>query len=229
MKTCSKCNETKPLSCFYERIKGSGLYASHCKDCRAKYLQLRYQEKRKDKDWVDKQVNAYKVWYDKKKQDKNWVDAHSQKTSARWKEMMEDHSYAEWYRDYSRRIKKKDYINGRRADPEKAKVSSVGYRGRYPEKAKARYYANNHLETISGLVGHHWSYNKDHYFDVIHLSPEDHYKAHRHMIYDQSEFKYRIKDTGFLLATRSDHERYLGLLNINITHTSWESKTLRSY
>lgn len=81
------------------------------------------------------------------------------------------------------------------------------YRDRYPEKVAAK----NHSATISapnGLEKHHWSYNKEHYKDVIFLANRNHNNAHRHMIYDQERLMYRTQ-SGVLLDTQKSHKDYI--------------------
>jgi hypothetical protein len=56
---------------------------------------------------------------------------------------------------------------------------------------------------------HHWSYNKNHHTDVIQLSPMEHRKAHRFLVYDQEHFQYRRCDTMELLDTRERHEAFI--------------------
>ena len=66
------------------------------------------------------------------------------------------------------------------------------YKAKYPEKIKAR----NATELISCDKGnnlHHWSYNKEHYRDVIELSTKEHYKIHRFIKYDKKTLMYKTK------------------------------------
>ena len=54
---------------------------------------------------------------------------------------------------------------------------------------------------------HHWSYNDEHFKDVIELNVKDHAMVHRHIIYDQERMMYRDLD-GVLLDTRERHIEY---------------------
>jgi hypothetical protein len=56
---------------------------------------------------------------------------------------------------------------------------------------------------------HHWSYNKPHHRDCVQLSPEQHRKAHRFLVYDQEHLMYRRSDTLELLDTRERHEAFI--------------------
>lgn len=80
------------------------------------------------------------------------------------------------------------------------------YKDRYPEKNNAKN-ASQRLETPKGKQKHHWSYNEEHYKDVIFLSLADHNKLHRYMIYDQERYMYRDLD-GVLLDTKEKHIAY---------------------
>ena len=55
---------------------------------------------------------------------------------------------------------------------------------------------------------HHWSYQKNHAKDMIDMTPKDHAKAHRFLVYDQERMMYRNLD-GVLLDTRERHETYI--------------------
>jgi len=100
-----------------------------------------------------------------------------------------------------------NYLEKHKPSPEVKKISMDKYYKRYPEKYAAKC-ASGHLPTIEGVEKHHWSYNKDHYRDVIHVTDEDHSTAHRFIIYDQERMMYR-KLTGELLDTRISHEEYI--------------------
>ncbi len=83
-------------------------------------------------------------------------------------------------------------------------------RKRTPERTKA----HNALRTRRkpGVHLHHWSYLPEHHTDVIELSPKDHRRAHRFMVYDAERLQYRRCDTMELLDTRERHEAYLKLI-----------------
>jgi hypothetical protein len=56
---------------------------------------------------------------------------------------------------------------------------------------------------------HHWSYNEEHFKDVIWLTKKEHMKGHRFIIYDQERKMYRRIDTNELLDTKEKHERWI--------------------
>lgn len=77
----------------------------------------------------------------------------------------------------------------------------------FPEKIKAQS-AAQHLPRSKGYELHHWSYNPEHYKDVIELSISDHRRAHRSLIYDQERMMFRTTDL-ILLDSRLAHVQYL--------------------
>jgi len=63
---------------------------------------------------------------------------------------------------------------------------------KYPEKYKAKNKSQRLKREVKGNHLHHWSYNEEHYKDVIELSVADHNTIHRHIIYDQERMMYRV-------------------------------------
>ena len=80
------------------------------------------------------------------------------------------------------------------------------HREKYPEKYAARS-ASQHIECEIGCHKHHWSYNQEHYMDVIEITSTNHATIHRHMIYDQERMMYRTTN-GILLDTKESHIEY---------------------
>lgn len=89
---------------------------------------------------------------------------------------------------------------------EQKKIIMGKYSHRYPEKIKAASYSGS-IIAPEGKQKHHWSYNEEHYKDVIFLTLEEHSKLHRYMIYDQERCMYRDLD-GILLDTKEKHIAY---------------------
>lgn len=83
------------------------------------------------------------------------------------------------------------------------------HKNKYPEKFKARSASSSMKASEKGNHLHHWSYNEEHYKDVIELSPKHHAKAHRFIVYDQERMMYRRFDTNILLDTREAHEGFI--------------------
>lgn len=97
------------------------------------------------------------------------------------------------------------YIGTGKANAE----SNIRWEIKYPEKKEAASYSAHIKPPQQGLEKHHWSYNEEHYKDVIWLSKKYHMKAHRFIKYDQEFKMYRAKDTGELLDTKNKHDKYI--------------------
>lgn len=80
---------------------------------------------------------------------------------------------------------------------------------KYPEKEAAKNLSTTLERPFIGAEKHHWSYNEEHYKDVIWLPKKYHMKAHRFIVYDQKEKKYRRFDTNELLETRQMHGDFI--------------------
>lgn len=76
----------------------------------------------------------------------------------------------------------------------------------YPEKDKARI-ASQRLPNTDGKENHHWSYNEEHYKDVIPLTTSEHRRVHARMVYDQERKMYRGLN-GILIDSREVAENY---------------------
>jgi len=86
------------------------------------------------------------------------------------------------------------------------------YRNLYPEKYHAQTICQR-MERKSELL-HHWSYNKEHIKDIIHLTNSEHRLLHCHMIYDQERMMYRDAKNGVLLDTKQSHIDLLKYIKI---------------
>lgn len=89
-----------------------------------------------------------------------------------------------------------------------SKQRIINYNLLYPEKAKAQSVSYK-IKSQENLEKHHWSYNEEHYLDVIFLSKKEHMKAHRFIIYDRERFMYRRYDTNELLDTKERHNDFI--------------------
>tara|TARA_R110002110_G_scaffold397849_1_gene613214 strand:- start:72 stop:611 length:540 start_codon:yes stop_codon:yes gene_type:complete len=99
------------------------------------------------------------------------------------------------------------YVNKKRSAAAQ-KISMNGYRKKYPEKYKAKNKSQRIKRKNPSNHNHHWSYNEEHWMDVIELSVKDHNTIHRYMKYDQEFFMYRTVE-GLLLDTRLQHEGFI--------------------
>jgi hypothetical protein len=79
----------------------------------------------------------------------------------------------------------------------------------YPEKKRASSMSGKIKSPQPGLEKHHWSYNEEHYKDLIFLTKKHHMKAHRFIVYDQERMMYRMYDTNELLDTKEKHESFI--------------------
>ena len=123
-------------------------------------------------------------------------------------------SNPEWVEKEKKRAREKyhrlGYKDKHKPSPENEKIAMQNHRNRYPEKYKARN-KSQILPRKKGNQLHHWSYNEEHYKDVIELSVSDHALLHRHIIYDQERMMYRNTD-GILLDTKESHIELLNTL-----------------
>lgn len=119
----------------------------------------------------------------------------------------------EWVEREKERAREKyhrlEYKEKHKPTSERSKERRILYRKKYPEKDAAKRAVNKYFKTPIGFQFHHWSYNKEHYKDVISLTIKDHQKAHRFIIYDQEQMMYRRHDTNELLDTREKHESFI--------------------
>lgn len=124
----------------------------------------------------------------------------------------------EWHEKEKERQREKyhrlNYKEKHKPAPDKKFEMVKKYREKYPEKYKAKN-ASQRLPCENGNHLHHWSYNQEHWKDVIELTTEEHYTLHRHITYDQERMMYRNTD-GILLDTKQSHIDLLQKLKSNI-------------
>lgn len=129
-------------------------------------------------------------------------------------------SKADSVKDYTRKISDVDWKEQERTRG-REKYHRLGYvnsfkpysvtkshREKFPEKYKATSTAQRVPLEFDGAHRHHWSYNKEHWKDIIQLDHKAHAKAHRFLIYDQERMMYRTTD-GILLDTKEIHLAYI--------------------
>lgn len=95
------------------------------------------------------------------------------------------------------------------------KKSTENYQNKYPEKRKANI-SSQRIPCEKGFHKHHWSYNEEHYKDIIILSDKEHLKAHRFLIYDQEFKMYRRYDNNELLSSKNLHNEFINWCIKNI-------------
>lgn len=121
--------------------------------------------------------------------------------------------YPGWVQKERKRGREKYYrLNYKEMKPsgQQKKISQSRYIRKYPEKRKATN-MSQHIKRKKGYQIHHWSYNTEHYKDVLQLPLCEHVKAHRYMIYDQERMMYRTVE-GILLDTKKSHTKYIDSL-----------------
>lgn len=131
--------------------------------------------------------NDSHIIYKKKIINPNWLDKERQRN-----------------RDKYHRL---NYRELQKQSPEYKREVMKRYKEKYPEKILAKN-ASNHIKAPNGLEKHHWSYNKEHYRDILFLTTINHNIAHRYIIYDQERMMYRSLD-GILLDSRELHDKYI--------------------
>lgn len=119
----------------------------------------------------------------------------------------------EWVEKEKERNRKKyhrlGYKDLHKPTPDAKREINRRYTEKFPEKKSAKIASQHMAPTVDGNHLHHWSYNKEHWKDVIELSEKDHNFIHRFMSYDQERMMYRRVDTGELLDSRQKHEMFI--------------------
>jgi hypothetical protein len=122
------------------------------------------------------------------------------------------------------------YKDKHKPTPEKKKEAMNNYRKKYPEKYLAKNSSHKIIKINKSNHLHHWSYNTEHYKDVIELSMKDHNTAHRFIIYDQERMMYRRIDTLELLDTKEKHYDFIKEKITKTNKTKWTNeKHLKNY
>jgi len=116
----------------------------------------------------------------------------------------------EWHEKERARGREKYHRLGQKKPLYENKCKSIKkHKVLYPEKQLAKNSSQRVVLDFIGAERHHWSYNKEHYKDVISLTKKDHMKAHRFIIYDQERMMYRRYDTNELLDTKESHNLFI--------------------
>jgi hypothetical protein len=124
-----------------------------------------------------------------------------------WHVKAEDSNWVESERARHReKFHRLNYVEKHKPDYQSKRKAQLSYKAKYPEKVRAKSAIGKMKSSLEHM--HHWSYNKEHYKDVIDLTIKDHLKAHRFIIYDQERMMYRRLD-GILLDTKEKHLEYI--------------------
>ncbi len=135
------------------------------------------------------------------------IDCTKKDTRNRIKNLQESDS--DWVSKERKRGREKyhrlNYKN-KKSNYEIKRKQILKYAEQFPEKILAKNHSQ-HINVPDGKQKHHWSYNQEHYKDVLFFSVPEHYKIHRYIIYDQERMMYRTIE-GVLLDTKERHLEY---------------------
>jgi hypothetical protein len=133
------------------------------------------------------------------------IDCTKKDVVDRYKLLSEDIVFVEKERKRGR-LKHHRLYKGRKKDSTAAvKNHFLKFPEQYAAKTKAQHLRRPYPEAHK----HHWSYNDEHFTDVIWLIRKDHEKAHRFLVYDPYAKKFRRTDNGALLESKDQHEEWV--------------------
>ena len=197
-KVCFKCEIEQPITEFYKHSQMEDGHINKCKTCTRKDTRERVEILRKNPEWVEKEKKRGREKYHRLYSNNSDKNLDSEYNVI----FMEKEEYIK----HSKIVKQQWNILNR----DKKRISNNLYKNKYPEKYIARN-KSQRLPCKKGNQLHHWSYNEEHYKDVIELSVSDHALLHRNMIYDQERMMYR-NINGILLDTKESHIELLNKL-----------------
>jgi hypothetical protein len=90
----------------------------------------------------------------------------------------------------------------------KERITDERYFEKFPEKKKAMSILGKKIKVEPGFHRHHWSYNDEHFLDIIIISIKDHNTSHRYLVYDQERMMYRTTEN-ILLDSKEKHLEYI--------------------
>ena len=197
-KVCFKCEIEQPITEFYKHSQMEDGHFNKCKTCTRKDTREREEILRNNPEWVEKEKKRGREKYHRLYSNNSDKNLDSEYNVI----FMEKEEYIK----HSKIVKQQWNILNR----DKKRISNNLYKNKYPEKYIARN-KSQRLPCKKGNQLHHWSYNEEHYKDVIELSVSDHALLHRNMIYDQERMMYR-NINGILLDTKESHIELLNKL-----------------
>lgn len=136
-------------------------------------------------------------------------DCTKRDTKARTDILSNDPNWVEKERDRGReKYHRLEYKGLHYPTPERKKEIMQKFNAKFPEKKIAHSMAQHLTPIQKGNELHHWSYNQEHFKDVIELTPQRHASAHRFIKYDPERKMYRNLE-GELLDTKERHIEYI--------------------
>ncbi len=134
-------------------------------------------------------------------------------TKLRLDKLLEDPDFHEKEKTRHReKYHRLEYKDKHKPSTEKKKEIMKNYYSKYPEKRKARGAINSLRSKGNRTIQfHHWSYNDEHFKDIIELDYKFHAFIHRFIKYDQSYKMYR-NNLEELLDTKEKHLQYINNL-----------------
>lgn len=136
------------------------------------------------------------------------IDCCKREAQAREEKLRNDPDWVEMDRARGREKYHRLNYKSRTNDAEVRARAIANYKNRFPEKYEAKI-ASHCIKCPDGHHNHHWSYNAEHYKDVIQLPMQLHYLIHRFIQYDQERRMYRRCDNMELLDTKDAHIAYI--------------------
>ena len=136
------------------------------------------------------------------RQDPNWVEKEKKRGRAK---------YHRLYSDTKRQIDSEFKVVLLTEEEKKVRTrkSNAEFKIKFPEKRKAVLASQRMTKQDKSNHFHHWSYNQEHWKDIIELSIKCHNKAHRFIVYDQERMMYRRTDNNELLDTKERHLEWI--------------------
>lgn len=150
------------------------------------------------------ELNSYmRLWYQKNK-DKIKLKRDANKDEIKKYQKEYYHKNHKKRKEISRLYRKKNKSH--------LAVKNIEFYERFPEKRQAKNeLVAARIKAPIGYARHHWSYNLQHWRDILGIKKNQHHSFHHFIDYDEKTKMYRTKD-GILLDTKEKHWAYFNEL-----------------